>query len=166
MDLVQDEDLLLLGDQVQFRRDDEGNVLLQVDGREQVVANVTGAFPLSRRQNMISLRDREGREIGILDDVRKLDEQSRTIVKLELERSYFMPRIMDIFSVKEALSVVTWEVRTNKGLRTIEIRHVRKNIQRIGQRRFVIKDVDGNRYEIRDWINLPSHGQKLIEPYL
>jgi len=35
----------------------------------------------------------------------------------------------------------------------------------MGLRRLVIKDVDGNRYEIRDWQELPSAAHKLIQVY-
>ena len=112
------------------------------------------------------IRDEEGTEIGLLDDVRGLDPDSQRIIRDELERSYFMPRITDVLDVREELNVVIWEVETNRGPRKFEVRHVRQNIRRMGRRRLVIKDVDGNRYEIRDWIKLPPLAQKLIQNYL
>lgn len=163
---VPDTGVLLRAAEVSFRRDDQGNVLLKADGREQIVAGVMSAFPLTLPLGMVSLRDGEGREIGILDEVRQLEPDSRRILAEELERSYFMPRITDIRDVQETLNVVEWDVHTNKGPRTFQVRRVRQNVRRMGERRFVIKDVDGNRYEIRDWIELPPYAQKLLEPYL
>ena len=157
---------ILTAENISFRKDTEGNILLNKDEQEQVIANVTAAFPLSDPQKMISLRDHDGQEIGILDDVSRLDPHSKWIISEALERSYFMPRITDILDIQENLNVIEWEVETDKGLRTFEVRNVRKNVRRIGQRQLIIKDVDGNRYEIRDWMTLPPHPQKLLEPYL
>ena len=166
MSLTQPDGFILQGGQIRFRRDENDEVLLLADGREQVVANVLSAFPLTHPTSMVSLRDPEGREIGILEDVGGLDPESARILREALERSYFMPRITDIHDIKEVLNVVEWEVQTNKGPRTFQVRRVRQNVRRMGLRRLVIKDVDGNRYEVRDWIELPAYAQKLLEPYL
>ncbi len=151
---------------VSFRRNDEGDVLLVEDGQERLIANIVSAFPLTHPRRMVSLRDQEGREIGILDRVRDLDGDSRQIVATELDRSYFMPRIKDIMDVQEKLGVTTWDVETNRGPRTFQVRRARHDVRRIGPQRFVVRDVDGNRYEIRDWMALPAPAQKLIEGYV
>jgi hypothetical protein len=157
---------LLNAAEVRFRRDEDGRVQMLRDGGSTAVSGLVAAFPLSRRRRMIAVRDREGREIGILDDTRQLDDTSQAIVRYELERSYFMPRILDVLDIEENLSVVEWQVETDKGPRRFQARGVRKNIRRVGRRRLVIKDVDGNRYEIPDWTDLPAAAQRLIEPYL
>jgi len=77
-----------------------------------------------------------------------------------------MPRIHNILDIQEVLSVVEWEVETNKGARAFQVRDVRKSIRRVAVRKLVIKDVDGNRYQIPDWMTLPAHAQKLLEPYI
>jgi len=166
MSAAQEQNFILKAEEVSFRKNTEGNILLNTDGRQQIIANATAAFPLSDPQRIISLRDHNGQEIGILDDVSRLDPHSKPIISEALERSYFMPRITDILDIQENLNVFEWEVETDKGLRTFEVRSIRKNIRRIGQRQLIIKDVDGNRYEIRDWMTLPPHPQGLLEPFL
>ncbi|MFP4056053.1 MAG: DUF1854 domain-containing protein [Candidatus Brocadiia bacterium] len=162
-----DHDIALLkASELRVRRDEEGCLILTYGGRTQPLGSVMGAFPLTRPGRMVSLRNAEGEEIGMLDNVGALDPESRDIMRQELERSYFMPRILDIADIREELNVVTWEVETNRGPRTFQVRNVRQNVRRMGRRRFVVKDVDGNRYEIRDWANLPAPAQKLIEVYL
>ena len=141
-------------------------LVLHRDDSVQSVGSVMSVFPLTRPARMVALRDADGDEIGILDDVRKLDPASRGIMAEELERAYFMPAINDILDVREELRVVTWDVVTDKGPRTFQVRHVRQNVRRMGRRRLVIKDVDGNRYEIRDWLKLPPFAQKMIQIYL
>ncbi len=162
----QNYDFLMAAGLVSFRRDAQGNVVLEMAGKTQQIGSMMAAFPLTHSNGMVSLRDLEGAEIGILDSAGDLDEESRRIVADALERSYFMPRILDIFEVTDAMNVVEWIVETNRGARTFHVRHVRQNIRRIGRRQFVIKDVDGNGYEIRDWIDMPIPAQKLLAPYL
>lgn len=166
MNETQEQDLTNRASEVRFRRDSEGGVLMESADGQQTVAGMIAAFPLSNPRGMVSLRDADGRELGILENVRELDPDSRQIVREELERSYFMPRIKDVLKIQESLNVVEWEVLTNKGPRVFQIRNIRKNVRRIGPRRFVVKDVDGNRYEIRDWMTIPPRGQKILEPYL
>ncbi len=161
-----EKNYLVAAADVSFVRDANGNTLLEMAGETQVVASMIAAFPLTHPDGMISLRDSDGAEICILDFAGDLDEQSRKIVGEALERSYFMPRILDIFEVTDAMNVVEWVVETDRGPRTFHVRYVRQNIRRIGNRQFVIKDVDNNRYEIRDWIEMPILAQKLLEPYL
>ena len=158
-------DFLIKAPDVRFARNAEGRVILRRGGERLVVGNVLSAFPLTRPGRMVSIRDEQGEEVGVLDDVHALDPESRHILLDELERSYFMPRITDIVAVKEDLGVVSWEVETNRGPRTFDVRRVRQNVRRMGLRRLVIKDVDGNRYEIRDWQELPSAAQRLIQVY-
>ena len=162
----QDESYLLSPADVRFRRNEQGDVIMETGGRTQVVARVISAFPLTHFDGMVSLRDEQGREIAILEAAGKLDDESLEIVTEALERSYFMPRIVDISDITERLNVVEWDIETDRGPRAFQVRHVRQNIRRIGPRRFMIKDVDGNRYEIRDWLDLPPAAQRQLEPYL
>lgn len=152
--------------EVRIERDRDGRLILHREGQREPLGAVMAAFPLTRPGRMVSLRDLEGEEIGLLDDVARLDPESREVMTEELERAYFMPAIGDILDLREELGVVTWDVETDRGPRSFQVRRVRQNIRKMGRRRLVIKDVDGNRYEIRDWLRLPPHAQKLIQVYL
>jgi len=151
---------------VRLRRDPDGHVVLHRDGRDQRVGRITAAFPLSRPDRLLSVRDADGKEICLLDGLGDLDDESLRIVREEQERSYFMPQITDVRRIHEEMRVAEWTVVTNKGPRVFHVRSVRQNVRRIGARRFVVKDVDGNRYEIPDWMRLRAAAQKLLEPYL
>ena len=164
--MAEDERSVLAAADVHLGRTDDGRLVLEMGGTSQILGSVMAAFPLTQPHGMVSLRDQDGQELGILDDVRQLDPASREIMAQELERSYFMPKITDILDVKEDLGVVTWVVETDKGPRTFQVRRVRQNVRKMGRRRLVIKDVDGNRYDIRDWLALPPYAQKLIQAYL
>lgn len=124
------------------------------------------AFPLTSQERMIVALDATGEEVALIDDAAKLAPDSRQAVAEELERSYFMPRIVDIVEAEEKLSVLTLEVETNRGPRTIQIRNARRSIRRMPHNQVIIRDVDGNRYKIRDWTELPAYGRDLLLQYM
>lgn len=161
------EDIFIEAEKVAFRRDEHGEVWVTLgDGPAQRLGGCISAFPLTHPHQLVAIRDEQGEDLAMLDDVDRLDEASHAIVSEELERTYFMPWIQDILDIDEHLNVVEWEVVTDKGERTFQVRNVRQNVRRVGRRQFVIKDVDGNRYEISDWMALPAAAQKLLEGYL
>ncbi len=154
------------GKDVACSRDANGRLVLHVGRREIVGAHVVAAFPLSCWGSMISLRDEGGTEVGMIDHIGNLDPKSRQIMKTELEKSYFMPRINDILFCEEKLDVVTMEVETDRGPRTLQVRNFRKNIRNLPHSRVIIKDVDGNRYEICNWTQLPGTARSYLMQYL
>lgn len=151
---------------VKCSRRDGGGLDMELPGRKLSDVNLIPAFPISGRKRMIAVLDKKGEELGFIDDISKLDSESRAVVKEELERSYFMPRITDIIEAEEKLSVLTLETETDRGERIIQVRNPRQSIRKLPHNRVVIKDVDGNRYEIRDWTSLPSYGRELLVQYM
>lgn len=147
-------------------RGQDGHLVLSDGTGARVLGSLMGAFPISSKGRFISLRGKDGEEIGILTDMKLLDSGSQKILKQELERAYFMPRIKEILKTEEKLDVLTMRVRTNKGLRTFQVRSPHRNVRSVGMNRFVIRDVDGNRYEISDLRDLSVKGQASIEEYL
>ena len=77
-----------------------------------------------------------------------------------------MPCINAILSIDEVLGVESWTVVTNKGERGFEVRDPRNNVRAIGKGRVIINDVDGNRYEIRDWRRLDRKSVSLLAKHL
>lgn len=151
---------------VRVRRQDNGEIALEEGERTIVLGNIIGAFPISNRGLLISLRDQTGQEIGLLDDVRHLDDSSRRVVKEELDRSYFMPRILDVLETEEKLGVSTWRVSTNRGERTFQVRIRKHNFRRVGKNRYILKDADGNRYEVKNLAKLPFKAQNIVWEYI
>ena len=161
------ETRIIAAEKTRFARNEQEDIVMRTAGGENVrIGAMAMAFPLSRPGRMIVLRDADGRELGILDDMRKLDDRSHGIVREEIDKMYFMPRILDIEDYREELGVLTVRAMTDRGERTFQVRHVRKNLRRLGGTRLMIRDVDGNRYEIRDWTKLPSPVASDLQGYL
>jgi len=154
-------------DKVTLRRPEHGQyVVLTVNGKAYEVGHIASAFPLSAPLDLIVFFDRAGQEIALMKNARSLDDESRRVLKKELEKGYFMPRIDSINNVEETLGVATWTVTTNKGRRTFDVRDPRTTIRTMGEGRVIIKDVDGNRYEIRDWYRLDRKSMSFLTQHL
>ena len=154
------------GRRVEFRRDADDRLVMQEGDHQTVIGTMTMSFPLSLQGRLIVIRDEEGNELGILDDARRLSADSRRLVREETEKAYFMPRILEVHELSEELGVVTMRVLTDRGERTFQIRRVHQNIRKLGRVRLMIRDVDGNRYEITDWTRLPPATAAQLQEYL
>ena len=150
--------------QIKFRMDEEQELILEDNNRNQKYEEieVNPAFPLSEFGRFLAIKDAEGNELGMLRDISQLDDQSRRALKVILEKIYFMPRITGILAIEEEYGVSRWDVETEKGLRSFDIRSRRRDVRLYDNGRVIIHDIDGNRYEITDYRNLDKRSQKIL----
>ena len=80
----------------------------------------------------------------------------------ELQKSYFVPKITRIKNLEEKFGVSQWEVETNKGTHTFNVKN-REEVRLFSSGRVLIKDADGNRYEISDYRRLDSKSIAFLE---
>ncbi len=125
------------------------------------------AFPFELLWQYISILDNDSSEIGVIFDIQELDEKDRELVKNELERKYYEPRIKRIESVKERYGFSYWGVVTEDG-RSVRftMQDTFKNIIRAGEDKAILLDVDGNRFVIESVEALDRKSYKKIELYL
>ncbi|HHW09556.1 MAG TPA: DUF1854 domain-containing protein [Firmicutes bacterium] len=119
-------------------------------------------FPLSHPGKLITLCDRNGEEIGVLDDISDLDEGSKQALWHELTVNYFVPKITRIVSIKEEFGITHWEVETDRGPRRFQLQS-RYDIRSMGGGRYIIRDIDGNRYDIPNEADLDPVSRSLLE---
>jgi len=118
--------------------------------RSYLRVQVARAFPLSDPDHYIGLRDKDDKDIGLLETLDGLDADSRARVDEELYRRYFLPKIVRVNDVKEEFGMTTWDVETDKGHRNFVIRNLRDAVQELSATRVLVTDSDGNRYEFPD----------------
>ena len=136
------------------------------DSKEHPAVMAVMGFPLTNPDNFISIigmKDgKKDKEIGIIEDTKKLDSKSRKVLKGELKRAYFMPQITKINRLKEDHGMMKFDVDTDKGQREFETRY-KEDIRKLPAGRVIIKDADGNRYEIKDYRKLDQRSMNLID---
>ena len=135
------------------------------DGTTFTKVQPVRSFPVTETTRYIALLDEEGNEIGIVEDVNKLTSSSRDILIEELQKRYFMPKITKINAMAGQFGVTTWSVETTQGDVEFGIR-TRYDIVTLENGRVLIKDADGNRYEIENYNKLDPKSYALLQTQL
>jgi hypothetical protein len=151
---------------LRLQRNEDGEPVAVIGEKRVTLGHILSIYPISNREHFVSLRDTEGNEIGIVEEAHTIEGGSRRVLQEELERSYFLPQITDIVSITDKLGVLTWRVETNRGPRTFEVRRPRQNVRSVGGGRYIVKDVDGNRYDIRRLRNLGPKSQFFMREFV
>lgn len=122
------------------------------------------AFPLTELDEFIGLMDTvSGKEIGLLRNLRDLDHQTRQLIEEELNKRYFIPKIYRIYQAKKEFGTVYWDVDTDRGRRQFVMRGIRDSIHEIEPDRYLVNDIDGNRFEVPQLSKLDNRSQQAWE---
>jgi len=132
------------------------------DGSNYEKVRAIRAFPLSNPSEFIILRDKEDNEIGLIESIKELNSKYRKVLEDELQKSYFVPQITLITNLEEKFGVSQWEVETDKGTHTFNVKN-REEIRPLASGRVLLKDADGNRYEISDYRKLDPKSIAFLE---
>ena len=135
------------------------------DGTTYTRIEPVRSFPISDTMRYIALFDSDGNEIGVVEDVNKLSSKSRDVLIEELKKKYFMPKITKINSLYGQFGVTTWQVETSQGDVEFGVR-TRFDIVTLANGRVLIKDADGNRYEIENYKKLDTKSYNLLQTQL
>ena len=133
-----------------------------MDDQEHQGVEVRRAFPLEAADRYIGFFLADGAELGLLENPERLDAQSQQVLHEELDKIYFRPIITHVHDIGEEFGVVFAAVDTSRGPRRLEIRGIRTSIRPLSGYRALVEDVDGNRYELRDWHLLPRVTREIL----
>jgi Domain of unknown function (DUF1854) len=152
---------------VRARRDERGRLVVTLGGGVETVEGVrpVRAFPLTAPDRQIVLLDTEDRELGVIQELKRLDRESREAIEAELEIAYLVARVTAIQWVRSRFGVTTWELETDRGPRTAHVKE-RSDIRPLPDGRIILTDVHGVQYEIptpeeldersRSWLMIES----------
>ena len=142
-----------------------GLLYLTLDGKETRVT-LRRAFPFDTLWEFISVLNEEEDELGIVRDLAVFAEEEQNILREELERRYYSPKILKILSFKERYGFSYWRVQTAEGEIRFTLHDTYKSLVRVSEKRVILLDVDGNRFEIPDLTALDKKSYRKIELYL
>ncbi len=156
-----------------FSRTDGGFVSLQYteeDGEIKVYNRITvhRCFPHSDPTHYISIREPEGdgREIGLIDDMDQLPEDTCALLNEQMELRYFTPKILKVRHIREEYGYSYWDVVTDRGTCRFTVRMGGGSVYPIGKDRYLINDLDGNRFEIPDLYKLSAREIKQLDLFI
>lgn len=148
------------------RRNPAGQLVVRLRGRADEVADakVARCFPWSLTDRYVSIRDKDGKELALLATLEELDEPSRRVAEQELADKIFNPRIQKVTAYKHEFGVISITAQTDRGEVTFQIRS-RDDIRVLSPTRALLRDADGNTYEIADITALDPVSRKHLQDY-
>ena len=141
-------------------------LMAEIDGEEKTRAYLFRVFPHDMLDKFITVTDADKNEKGIIKDINVFPEETVKVLQRDLERRYFIPKILEIRALEEKFGNSYWDIKTDVGERVITVLDTFKNILRIGDDRAVVLDEHGNRYEIESLSRLDKKSFKRIELFL
>lgn len=123
-------------------------------------------FPLSEPERWVSILDKEGKEVGVLAELRKLAAEDLALARDDLRRRYLVPEISRILGCRDRFELVEWTVQTDRGTRTFLTRNLREQIKEPMAPRLTLTDVEGNRYDIPDVAALDRASRRWLDARL
>lgn len=140
-------------------------VLIDAEGRRSVGVEPVRCFPLSDHDHWIALCDPRGHELALIEDVEELPEATRELLKRDLARREFAPRLQRIKSRETAADWSEWEVETDRGPTRLRIKS-EDDVRRLGTHRVLVIDAQGIRYLIEDVRQIDGGSRRILEHYL
>src|SRR5215210_5333451 len=96
--------------------DARGKLLLRRPGQDDVAdVRIRRSFPWSRPGRFISVRNAEGKELMLIDDVNALGPIERGVIEESLRASVLIPKITHIDHVDVRFGFQQWNVQTDRG---------------------------------------------------
>lgn len=151
-----------------FTKTEGGFLSLEFEGEKYDRVNFHRTFPFTSTNDFISVRKAQDKaeEIGIIVSLDVFDSKTKEDILHQLELRYFMPKITKIISIKEEYGSCYWAVETNKGSCKFSMNAHGSNTIKLSETHLIIKDVDGNRYEIINTEALTPKELKKLDLYI
>src|SRR5215831_5789727 len=108
------------------------------------------ALPLSDPGHYIAILDERGEDICMICDPGELNRESRLVLGEELERLYLTSVIHQIHSVRNDSGNYYVDVQTSRGRREVVLQNPDENVRWLTDKRLLVTDLDGSRFEIPD----------------
>ncbi|MEI7836370.1 MAG: DUF1854 domain-containing protein [Planctomycetota bacterium] len=149
-----------------IERNAVGQLVVHLAGGKPPVTDVklTRYFPWSMPEAFISVRTSQGGEVALLADLDQLDPASRAIVEAELRDKVFNPKLLRILDYNHEFGISSMTAQTDRGRVIFQFRG-REDIRLLSPTRALIRDVDGNTYELPDLDSLDPASRSHLSRY-
>lgn len=143
--------------------DEQRRLVLRRPGKDDVVdVRLRRAFPWSKADAFVSVRDADGKELILIESLEPLDPGRRKTIETWLDGASFVPRILAVDVVDLRFGYQQWKVRTDRGPAEFRVQE-REDIRFLPDGRFRIKDADGTVYEMVTLSQLDESSRRAVE---
>lgn len=152
-----------MADVFELTKDDRGRLVLKRPDQEDVAdVRIRRAFPWSNPRRFISIRNSEGKELLMIEDLDALGEGTRKFIEDALVDGSFIPTINRIDEIDMTFGHQEWRVQTDRGPAEFRVQE-REDVRFLPDGRFSVKDADGNIYEMPRLAAMDEHSRKVLE---
>lgn len=162
----------LTKDSIKFYETEGGLLGAELDGRDMGRVDVLRLFPLHMKDKFLSVRRQpetnrdRNTEVGIIEDIAPFSDGQRKMLEKDLDKRYFVPKILKVTSVKEEFGHTYWETLTSAGERSFTTFDMNSSLIKTGERSVILIDVDGSRYEIEDVGKIGDKALKILDIWM
>ena len=136
------------------------------DGTVYEKAELRRLFPISDRDNYISIIDQDEHEIAMIRSYDDVTHESAAAVKACFNDYYLIPKITKVLECSDKTGMLKLTVETDHGLSSFRVRNRHYDMKIYDNNRVIIRDSDDNRYEIEDLNRLDKKSWLLIASFL
>ena len=162
----------LLPGSIRLNKDELGVLHCEVRG-EATYSSVFAVllFPVSEPQRFVSIRrnDEEGkvREIGVIEDLSKFDDETQALVRECLSKHYHQKLIRRVYNLRCDYGwLLSFDVETDEGKEAFQMRWRHDRAESYGEDGKVLLDVFENRYIIPNVSDLPAKDRRRLRSYI
>lgn len=120
-------------------------------------------FPFSNKNMYITLLDRDEREVAMIRDIEEIDPASVRALEECFAEYYLIPQITAVLEVSVKNGTMKMTVDTDRGRITFQIRNRHHGIKAFHNTgRVLIRDINDNRYEIKNYNELDAKSRRLL----
>lgn len=126
-------------------------------------------FPYDSPFENISVQDDRKKEIGLIQNINVFGDEEIDAIKKELDRKYFVRKIVKVLDLKDRHGITTWKVKcadNEENIVEFTLRDTYASMYKVPDGKIIISDADGNRFSIPDAKKLDRSSFKKIELYL
>lgn len=158
----------LTSENAAFRRTEGGFLALKFEEKDYERVGVYLTFPLTNPDEFISIReaDEKAKEIGIIRSIQDLGREEQEMIREQVRLRYFMPIIRKVLDVKDEYGYAYWHVTTDFGSCRFTTHMGGDAVVNLGEARYQVTDIDGNRYEIPDLYSLSVMERKKLDLFI
>ena len=151
-----------------FTRTEGGFLALKTGEKEYERVGVYLTFPLTNPNEFISIReaDEKAKEIGIIQSINDVGKDEQEMIREQVRLRYFMPVIRKVMDVKNEYGYAYWHVVTDYGACRFTTHMGGDAVVNLGEARYQVTDIDGNRYEIPDFYALTVLERKKLDLFI
>jgi len=135
--------------------------LVAIVGGKRVVVRVRQCFPWSEPHRHLSLRDKDDREVALVEDPAMLAPESRHALERTLAEAGFVLEVARVVSIDEEVEIRQWTVDTAHGRRSFQT-HLDDWPRALPLGGLLIRDVAGDLYRLAAPAQMDRRSRELL----